>query len=133
MVASAQKALSQPQKMVLGLIEGQASCQRGHAEGQSICGGFLNELMAMALSCSEVNASMGRICAAPTAGSCGILPAVLLAVGRRYDASEQQILDAMLVAGGFGAVITRNATVSGAEEAVRPSAARPLRWPLRPP
>ena len=42
---------------------------------------------------------MGRICAAPTAGSCGILPAVLLAVGRRYDASEQQILDAMLVAG----------------------------------
>ena len=115
MVASAQKALSQPQKMVLGLIEGQASCQWGHAEGQSICGGFLNELMAMALSCSEVNASMGRICAAPTAGSCGILPAVLLAVGRRYDASEQQILDAMLVAGGFGAVITRNATVSGAE------------------
>ena len=116
MCASAKKALSEPQQMVLGLISGQSVCQNNHAQDdKSICGGFLNELMAMALSCSEVNASMGRICAAPTAGSCGILPAVLLAVGARYKATEQQLLDALLVAGGFGAVITRNATVSGAE------------------
>lgn len=115
MQTSAQRALSQPQQMVLGLISGQSACQQKHAQGESICGGFLNELMAMALSCSEVNASMGRICAAPTAGSCGILPAVLLSVGKKYNASEQQMLDALLVAAGFGAVITRNATVSGAE------------------
>ena len=44
-----------------------------------------------------------------------ILPAVLLSVGKKYNASEQQMLDALLVAAGFGAVITRNATVSGAE------------------
>lgn len=115
MQTSAQRALAQPQQMVLGLISGQSACQLKHAQGESICGGFLNELMAMALSCSEVNASMGRICAAPTAGSCGILPAVLLSVGKKYNASEQQMLDALLVAAGFGAVITRNATVSGAE------------------
>ena len=115
MQTSAQRALAQPQQMVLGLISGQSACQQKHAQGESICGGFLNELMAMALSCSEVNASMGRICAAPTAGSCGILPAVLLSVGKKYNASEQQMLDALLVAAGFGAVITRNATVSGAE------------------
>lgn len=115
MAASAGKALQEPQKMVLGLIEGQASRQRQYVDGQSICGPFLNELMAMALSCSEVNASMGRICAAPTAGSCGILPAVLLAVSRRYGSSEKEVLSALLVAGGFGAVIVKNSTVSGAE------------------
>ncbi|MBC5581453.1 L-serine ammonia-lyase, iron-sulfur-dependent, subunit alpha [Anaerofilum sp. BX8] len=115
MVASANKALQRPQKMVLGLIEGQASRQQQYVGAESICGPFLNELMAMALSCSEVNASMGRICAAPTAGSCGILPAVLLAVAGRYGSSEKEILSALLVAGGFGAVIVKNATVSGAE------------------
>ncbi|MDD2993561.1 MAG: L-serine ammonia-lyase, iron-sulfur-dependent, subunit alpha [Pygmaiobacter sp.] len=115
MVASAKKALYQPQSMVLGLIEGQASCQQLYAGKQSICGPFLNELMAMALSGSEVNASMGRICAAPTAGSSGILPAVLLSVSKRYGSSEHEILSALLVAAGFGAVITKNATVSGAE------------------
>ncbi|HIV86807.1 MAG TPA: L-serine ammonia-lyase, iron-sulfur-dependent, subunit alpha [Candidatus Pygmaiobacter gallistercoris] len=115
MRASAQKALNAPQQMVLGLISGQSAKQETYAAGESVCGSFLNKLMAMALSSSEVNASMGRICAAPTAGSCGILPAVLLAVGERYHATEQQMLDALLVAAGFGAVITRNATVSGAE------------------
>lgn len=76
---------------------------------------FINLLMARALSGSEVNASMGQVCAAPTAGACGILPAVLISVGEKYGAPQEIILKGLLTASGIGAVITKNATVSGAE------------------
>ena len=76
---AAGRALTGPLGSVGGLIDGLAQAQWNYAKGaQTLCGAFLNRVMARALSCSEVNASMGRICAAPTAGSCGILPAVLL-------------------------------------------------------
>ncbi len=81
----------------------------------TVTGQKINHMMAMAFSASEVNASMGRICAAPTAGSSGILPAVLLSAIEGTHVSEQQLLEALLVAGGVGAIVTRNATVSGAE------------------
>lgn len=113
MVASAQRALAAPQEMVGGLITGQASRQFKYE--QPLCGEYLNKLMAMALSGSEVNASMGLVCAAPTGGASGILPAVLLATGEKLGSTRRQLLDALLVASGVGAVITKNATVSGAE------------------
>ncbi|NLW17871.1 MAG: L-serine ammonia-lyase, iron-sulfur-dependent, subunit alpha [Firmicutes bacterium] len=113
MVASAQRALTQPQEMVGGLIKGQAA--RQYKYQNPLCGEYLNRLMAMALSGSEVNASMGLVCAAPTGGASGILPAVLLATGEKLGSSRRQLLDALLVASGVGAVITKNATVSGAE------------------
>ena len=113
MTASAQKALDQPQKMVGGLISGQAARQRRYS--QPLCGDYLNNVMAMALSGSEVNAAMGLVCAAPTGGASGILPAVLLATGQKLGSTRRQLLDALLVASGIGAVITKNATVSGAE------------------
>ena len=75
---AAARALNGPLHAVGGLIDGVAEKQWRYAAGETLCGGFLNRVMARAYSCSEVNASMGRICAAPTAGSCGILPAVLL-------------------------------------------------------
>lgn len=116
MVQSAKKALDEPQKMVCGLIEGQAMRQQQYAAAQGgISGAFLNRVMALALSGSEVNASIGRICAAPTAGSCGILPAVLLGLAERDSIAPAKTLDAMLIAGGIGAIITKNATVAGAE------------------
>lgn len=114
---SAQGALEEP----LGaeensLISGMAKRQHDHAlSGKTLCGEWLNLLMARALSCSEVNAAMGKICAAPTAGACGVLPAVLLTVGERYDLPERKLLEALLVSSGVGAVITQNATVSGAK------------------
>jgi L-serine dehydratase len=70
--------------------------------------------MARALSGSEVNASMGRICAAPTAGASGILPAVLLGVAEQYGLPEQALLDAMLTSSGIGILIDLGATLSGA-------------------
>ena len=75
---AAARALKSPLHAVGGLIDGVAEKQWRYAAGETLCGGFLNRVMARAYSCSEVNASMGRICAAPTAGACGILPAVLL-------------------------------------------------------
>jgi len=71
--------------------------------------------IAYALSCSEVNASMGLIVAAPTAGACGILPGTLIAVAERLNSSKEDILLALATAAGVGQIVTKNATVSGAE------------------
>jgi len=115
-VRSAEKALETPQPTPLaGLIKGIAMTQNTYAETGGISGGFINKLMARALSCSEVNASMGKIVAAPTAGACGILPAVLMTVGEQCESSERAVLEALLLASGVGRVIMENATVSGAE------------------
>lgn len=116
MEASASKALTRPFETVGRLITGISSQQYSYAsDGQTVCGSFINEVMAMALSCCEINASMGKICAAPTAGSCGIIPAVLIGMARQFDIQREDTLKAMLVASGVGAVITKNATVSGSE------------------
>jgi len=115
MCRSAEKALCEPQPTLGGLIEGLAQKQNTYAESGGVAGSFINKLMARALSASEVNASMGKICAAPTAGACGIVPAVLLTVGEKYDADEQTLLEALLIASGVGAVIMMRATVAGAE------------------
>lgn len=116
MEASASKALAGPLPTVGHLIEGVASTQDRHAaSGKTICGPFINEVMAMALSCSEVNASMGKICAAPTAGACGILPAVLIGLSREKGLSRRKTLEGLATASGVGAIITKNATVAGAE------------------
>ena len=113
---AANRALNGPLGSVGGLIDGLAQTQWRYAGGaQTLCGAFLNRVMARALSCSEVNASMGRICAAPTAGSCGILPAVLLTMQEEYALPRRAVLDALLTASGFGAVVMKNATVAGAE------------------
>ena len=71
--------------------------------------------IAYALSCSEVNASMGLIVAAPTAGSSGVIPGVLCTIQEEYGFSDEEIVQALFNAGGIGYLITRNATTAGAE------------------
>ena len=71
--------------------------------------------MAKALSCSEINASMGRIVACPTAGSCGILPAVILTVGEKLNLSDDEMIKGLLTASAIGMIIAQNATLAGAE------------------
>ena len=115
MQESAHRALEMPQTMIGNLISGQAKTQYHYSKNGGFLGGNTNAMMAMAFSSSEVNAGMGRICAAPTAGACGILPAVLLTAQQRLEADEQTVLKGLIVASGIGAVITKNATVSGAE------------------
>lgn len=116
MHASAHRALERPMTTALGLISGIAAPQHAYAGVRgSLCGEFLNRVMAMALSCSEVNAAMGKICAAPTAGSCGILPAVLIGLCEKLGLTRRQTLCGLLTASGVGAVVMKNATVAGSE------------------
>ena len=77
--------------------------------------GYPAAVMAEALKMAECNACMKRIVAAPTAGSCGVLPAVLLPLWRSGAATEQQVFEALYVAAGFGQVIAQRATLAGAE------------------
>ncbi|HHV47049.1 MAG TPA: L-serine ammonia-lyase, iron-sulfur-dependent, subunit alpha [Tissierellia bacterium] len=82
---------------------------------KTICGDIINSAMAMALSTSEVNASMGKIVAAPTAGASGIVPAALFTVKNRLNLSDEDIISGLFTAAGIGEIVARNATVSGAE------------------
>ncbi len=66
-------------------------------------------------SCLEANAAMGKICAAPTAGACGILPAVVITLARQLNCDRTDIENALATASGIGAIVMANATVSGAE------------------
>jgi len=68
-----------------------------------------------ALAVAEINACMGKIVAAPTAGSCGVLPAVLLAVEESRQVSEKELLLALFTAAGLGMILAERASVSGAE------------------
>jgi len=116
MFTSAEKALDQPLPTEGSLITGIASTQYRYSQsGDTLCGKFINTVMARALSCSEVNASMGKICAMPTAGSCGIVPAVLISVGEKYEKMQEDVINALITASGLGAVVVENATVAGSE------------------
>ncbi|MDO4810964.1 MAG: L-serine ammonia-lyase, iron-sulfur-dependent, subunit alpha [Eubacteriales bacterium] len=102
-------------KSVSGLVGGDGLKMRQYAQsGQAITDGFISEVIIEALSMAESNACMCRIVAAPTAGACGVMPAVLLPLYRRNDYSEQQILEALYVACGIGAVIATKASIAGA-------------------
>lgn len=116
MLRSAERALRERTPEKGNLISGIASNHNRYLEaGQTICGSFINKVMARALSCSEVNASMGKICAMPTAGSCGIVPAVIITIAEEKNVTREVLLRALITASGIGAIITENATVAGAE------------------
>ena len=99
-----------------GLVGGDGAKMEEYAQaGAPLCGSFLSEVMAGALRMGECNACMKRIVAAPTAGACGVLPAVLLPYQRQFGASNAQLVEALYVAAGFGMVIAARASISGAE------------------
>ncbi|MCL2421135.1 MAG: L-serine ammonia-lyase, iron-sulfur-dependent, subunit alpha [Defluviitaleaceae bacterium] len=81
------------------------------------CGSFIGEVITNALAVMHVNACMGRIVAAPTAGSCGILPGCLIALQNHYDLTDEQLVNGLLNASAIGMVIAKNATLAGAEGA----------------
>ncbi|MDR2445014.1 MAG: L-serine ammonia-lyase, iron-sulfur-dependent, subunit alpha [Spirochaetaceae bacterium] len=80
-----------------------------------VSGGFCSIAMAKAIAIAEYNAAMGRIVAAPTAGSCGILPAAVLTMEDFYKVSELKLVMSLFTAGGIGLVIAKNASIAGAE------------------
>lgn len=116
MQESSKKALEKEIRSVSGLTGGSAKKVEDYRKkGKTICGDIINKAMARALSCSEVNAAMGRIVAAPTAGACGIVPAAIITAGELIDADEATLINALLTASAVGQLIAKNATLSGAE------------------
>ena len=92
-----------------------AKVAEAEARGQLLTGGYLAQVMAKAQKTAECNACMKRIVAAPTAGSCGVLPAVLLPLWRSGSYNEEAICRALYVSAGFGQVVAARATLAGAE------------------
>ena len=82
--------------------------------GRNICGDFIGVVMEKALKMGESNACMKRIVAAPTAGSCGVIPAVLLSYEENKNAEEDELVKALFVASGIGKVVAENASIAGA-------------------
>lgn len=85
------------------------------ASKKALSGDISLKAAARAMAVSNVNASMGRIVASPTAGSCGIIPGVLITVAEKLGKTDDQIVDALFTAGAVGKVIAQNATLAGAE------------------
>ena len=79
-----------------------------------LCGSFIGKVMEKALKMGESNACMKRIVAAPTAGSCGVVPAVFLTLQEERGFSENQMVEALYVAAGIGGVIASRAFLAGA-------------------
>lgn len=103
------------QRSVSGLVGGDGLKMRLYARrGESIGGEFMDEVIVQAISMAESNACMRRIVASPTAGSCGVVPAVLLPLCEREHYTQHELLEALYVASGIGAVIAYRASISGA-------------------
>ena len=103
------------QRSVSGLVGGDGLKMRLYARrGESIGGEFMDEVIVQAISMAESNACMRRIVAAPTAGSCGVVPAVLLPLCEHEHYTQHELLEALYVASGIGAVIAYRASISGA-------------------
>lgn len=98
---------------VSGLVGGDAA--RLMAGRGPLAGTVFVEVVARALSVQEVNAAMGVIVAAPTAGGAGVLPGVLLGLGTRRDVGDPGLVDALAAAGLIGSVVAQRASLSGAE------------------
>lgn len=112
---SARARLDEPRPSIGGLIGGEAKdIFRYGAEGKSLCGMLLNRAVAYAVAVLEENASMGLIVAAPTAGSSGVLPGIMLAMEEVYGVEEEKIVKALFNAGALGYLAMYNATVAGA-------------------
>lgn len=113
---SATSALNKEIISVSGLTGGDSKkVEEYKNSGKTLTGELIISAMAKALSTSEVNASMGRIVAAPTAGASGIVPSALLSAQEKLNLTDDQLLMGLFTAAGVGEIVAKNATVSGAE------------------
>ena len=116
MRASTLRPIEEPTESMGGLLGSEAQRMRTfHASGRSVCGDLTAKAATYAMAVLETNASMGRIVAAPTAGSAGVVPGVLMALGEEHGFTDEDLARGLSCAAAVGFLITRNATVSGAE------------------
>lgn len=98
-----------------GMVGGDGEKMRQYnATGKNLCSEYSSLAMEKALKMGESNACMKRIVAAPTAGSCGVIPAVLLSYEENKNVEEDELVKALFVASGIGKVVAENASIAGA-------------------
>lgn len=100
-------------KSVSGLTGGDAKKYFNNNKG--LLGTTTMKAVAYAMAMAEVNAAMGKVVATPTAGSCGILPGVLLAVSEELEIDDSQVVKALFTAASVGTIIAKKGSVAGAE------------------
>ena len=98
-----------------GMVGGDGAKMREYVQkGKTICGDYIGQVIAQALEMGESNACMKCIVAAPTAGSCGVLPAVLLPYQAREGLDDDAMVRALYIAGAIGQVVATKASIAGA-------------------
>jgi L-serine dehydratase len=114
---SAKAGAEKEQRSMSGLTGGEGFRMTEYIREKNggLCGPFLGKAIANALSVAGCNASMGRIVAAPTAGSCGIIPGCILTLLQDGIVEEKDAVMAMFTAGAFGMVIANRASIAGAQ------------------
>ena len=116
MTESVKSGLEKNQKSTSGLTGGEGYAMKSYVDGQGgLCGPLMGRAIARALAVAGCNASMGRIVAAPTAGSCGILPGCLVSLVEDRGFREEDVIMSMFTAGAFGMVIANRASIAGAQ------------------
>lgn len=106
---------AQDLKSTSGLTGGDAYKMQQYSKTGGLCGSFFGNALTRALAVSEYNAAMGKIVAAPTAGSCGILPGTILSLLEERELPEEIAVMALFTAGAFGMVIATKASIAGAQ------------------
>lgn len=118
MYSSSHIPIKSPEKSIGGLIGGEAKAiydKNASTKGGSLCGQTLSKAIAYSMAVLEVNATMGLIVAAPTAGSAGVVPAALMSISEEFGIDNNRLIDGLLNTSAIGYIAMRNASVSGAE------------------
>ncbi|MEM1484634.1 L-serine ammonia-lyase, iron-sulfur-dependent, subunit alpha [Oscillospiraceae bacterium PP1C4] len=116
MAASVEEGIDPHMRSTSGLTGGSAYLMKCAVDsGKSLCGKMFGNALARALAVSELNAAMGRIVAAPTAGSCGIIPAAVFSLMEERSLAKEDCVMSLFTASGVGMVIANNASLAGAE------------------
>ena len=114
-IRRAQEGYDPALRSASGMVGGDGAKMREYVQkGKTICGDYIGQVIAQALEMGESNACMKCIVAAPTAGSCGVLPAVLLPYQAREGLDDDAMVRAMYIAGAIGQVVATKASIAGA-------------------
>lgn len=109
------KGISEAQKTVGGLVSGTAQrLEQARVGGRTLSGSTLVHATALALGSAEVNAALGRVVACPTAGACGVLGGVVVAMAEEKDLPDAKVVEALFAAAGMGLIIAEHSMISGA-------------------
>ncbi len=114
MKQSIEDGLSRKSNLKIEQQDGSKLYEKYVKEGKSLLGDVLGTIASRAMAVSELNASMGKICASPTAGSCGIMPASIISIEEFYKVPHDKVIKALFTSAGIGMVVANVMGVAGA-------------------